>query len=793
MKGNISRPQNQRTHFFSRIAVVFLAAIICGQTGPVRGQNAAASNLTDLRAAIAARLDQPRFSGALWGVKIVSLDTGETLFEDHPDRLMSPASNSKLYTGALALDRWGGDYRIATPVFVTVAPDANGVVAGDLIVSGRADPSWNVRRAGTNFWGLFDPFVTVLKKAGVRQVTGDVIGDATFLHSSPAGSGWTVEDADDSEGAEISALTLEDNYTQVRVTPGAMPGEKCKVTLLEPGTGLMFDNQTVTVTNGGLRHLETHHLPDTETIHLLGVLPAGGEPEVLDVAVPRPARWFATALKAALIRQGIAIGGGARDVTWPAAAPAGGIKLGEVLSPLLRDLVHDFMKPSQNLETDLIFEYTGESLRSADTVPWTTSEDLAVAALQHFLRTNGLPAGELHFEEGSGLSRNNLTSAELTVALLKFMATHREGSNYLNALPIAGVDGTLRRRMKGTPAEGNVRAKTGTLRWVNSLSGFVTTAAGEKLAFSLMLNRYAAPPGTSSRDDLDAIAVLLAKFGGRSDGLPMAQYAALGQLVITQLVSAPFPHPARAAGHMYHGQLYSAVDHYNKSTVAIFIPKTFRPGEKVDLVVHFHGWNHTVASTLPEYMLIEQFAASERNAILVVPEGPYNAPDSFGGKLEDTNGFKNFIAEVGGALRMPPVLATNQFQIGDIIISGHSGGYHVMGEILDHGGLADKIKEVWLFDALYGSTPYFVAWQQAYNGRLLDIYTDHGGTKEETEKLMSSLKTAGTGYWAGEDAAMTPEILRANRLVFIHTDMVHNDVVGLRSTYQKFLETSCLP
>ena len=773
--------------------MILLAGLACGQTGVVHGQDAAAGSPAGLRTAIAARLEQPRFGGALWGVKIVSLDTGATLFEDHPDRLMSPASNSKLYTGALALDRWGGDYRIATPVFVTAAPDANGVVAGDLIVSGRADPSWNMRRMGTNFWGLFDPFVAVLKKAGVRQVTGAVIGDATFLHSSPAGSGWTVADGDDSEGAEISALTLEDNYTQVRVTPGAMPGDKCKVTILEPGTGLVFDNQTVTLTNGAARHLETHHLPDSETVHLLGVLPAGGEPEVLDVAVPRPARWFATALKAALIRQGIAVGGGARDITWPAAGPTGGIKLGEVLSPPLRDLVHDFMKPSQNLETDLIFEHTGESLRSADTVPWTTSEDLAVAALQHFLRTNGLPAGEVHFEEGSGLSRNNLTSAELTVALLKFMATHREGSNYLNALPIAGVDGTLRRRMKGTPAEGNVRAKTGTLRWVNSLSGYVTTAVGEKLVFSLMLNRYAAPPGLSGRDELDAIAVMLAKFGGRSDGLPMAQYAALGQLVMTQLVSAPFPHPARAAGHTYHGQLYSAADHYHNSTVAIFIPKTFRPGEKVDLVVHFHGWMHTVAGTLPEYKLIEQFAACGRNAILVVPEGPYNAPDSFGGKLEDTNGFKNFIAEVGGALRLSPLLATNQFQIGDIIISGHSGGYHVMGEILDHGGLADKIKEVWLFDAWYGSTPYFVAWQQTYNGRLLDIYTDHGGTKEETEKLMGSLKTAGTGYWAGEDAAMTPEILRSNRLVFIHTDMVHNDVVGLRSTYQKFLETSCLP
>jgi len=279
--------------------------------------------------------------------------------------------------------------------------------------------------------------------------------------------------------------------------------------------------------------------------------------------------------------------------------------------------------------------------------------------------------------------------------------------------------------------------------------------------------------------------------------------APLGRLMVTQFVTAPFPHPARAGGHKYHDEFFSAAEHYSDSTVAMFIPKHFHATDKIDLVVHFHGWRHTVASTLEEYQLIQQFAASGKNAILLVPQGPYNAPDSFGGKLEDTNGFKAFMTEAVEKLRASgigrPASLPHRWggaaappEIGSIILSGHSGGYHVMAAILDHGGLSEKIREVWLFDALYGGTENFVAWQKAENGRLLDIYTDHGGTKEETENLMAAYKTNGVSFFAGEDTNAAPENLRTNRLIFLHSDMVHNDVVAKRSTFEQFLETSCL-
>jgi D-alanyl-D-alanine carboxypeptidase/D-alanyl-D-alanine-endopeptidase (penicillin-binding protein 4) len=150
-----------------------------------------------------------------------------------------------------------------------------------------------------------------------------------------------------------------------------------------------------------------------------------------------------------------------------------------------------------------------------------SSEDLGVRELDKFMKKIGVKSGDVEFEEGSGLSRNNLVTPNATITLLEHMSRHAESESYLRALPIAGVDGSLRNRMKKTRAEKNVHAKTGTLRWANALSGYVTTAAGERLAFCLMLNRYQAPDAEyAAKNELDKIAVMLAEFGFRTDQQP---------------------------------------------------------------------------------------------------------------------------------------------------------------------------------------------------------------------------------------------------------------------------------
>jgi hypothetical protein len=294
------------------------------------------------------------------------------------------------------------------------------------------------------------------------------------------------------------------------------------------------------------------------------------------------------------------------------------------------------------------------------------------------------------------------------------------------------------------------------------------------------------------RPCLSGLVVVLTVLSARAGDSWQTNYVAFGKLLVTNFVAAPFPDPARANGHTYHGKFYSAKEHYSDSTVAMFIPKNFHATDHMDFVVHFHGWNHTVAEALPEYKLIEQFADSGKNAILIVPQGPYNAPDSFGGKLEDTNGFARFMEEAMDKLHTDGVLTNGSDPIGDIILSGHSGGYRVMSEIVDHGGLSDKIREVWLFDALYAGTDNFVSWQKQENGRLLDIFTDHGGTEEETRNLMASLKKQNVSFFFAEDTNAVPDNLQTNKLVFLHTDMIHNDVVAKRGTFEQFLKTSCL-
>jgi hypothetical protein len=271
-----------------------------------------------------------------------------------------------------------------------------------------------------------------------------------------------------------------------------------------------------------------------------------------------------------------------------------------------------------------------------------------------------------------------------------------------------------------------------------------------------------------------------------------AAHSADGQLMIYPFESAPFPHAKRAEGHQYKDKFFSAKDHYSDSRVAIFIPKGFRETGSIDFVVHFHGWGNEVTNVLRRYQLLEQFVESDRNAILIVPQGPKNASDSFGGKLEDPDGFKRFMDEVVANLRKHSALKNNEFALGKMILSGHSGGYQVISSIVDHGGLTDHIKEVWLFDALYAQTEKFRAWADKEHGRLMNIYTAHGGTKEETELMMEQYKKSGTPFFAAKENEIKPDELRTNKLIFIFTELPHDDVVAKHKAFRAFLETSCL-
>ena len=479
--------------------------------------------LEALRAQLQNHVNQRRFAAAMWGIKVVSLDTGKALFEHNAGKLFSPASNSKLYTCALALDRLGPDYRIKTSLYAQTRPDRLGTLNGDLIVYGRGDPTLNARLHHSDIFQALEPLVAALTNAGVKRIKGGLLGDESFFHGPPYGSGWAWDDLAHDYGAEISALTINDNALQLNVKPGRRTGRPCELELKPATPFVILSNQTQTVAKGLPRSISLYRPPGANVTYVRGQMPVedGGSHEA--VTVHNPAGLFVALFKEALARHGVKVGGRLRTLNWLDRETAqldltGLPELGAVESPPLREIVREILKPSQNLYTDLLLAHIGALVQATNTsAAKLTSEDAGIGELDKFLAQVGIEKGNVFFEEGSGLSRNNLTTPNATVRLLEFMSRHRWGGEFREALPIAGVDGTLRSRMKDTPAAGNVRAKTGTLRWANALSGYVTTAAGERLAFAIMLNRYhSADANHPARAELDAIAIIFASFAGHS-------------------------------------------------------------------------------------------------------------------------------------------------------------------------------------------------------------------------------------------------------------------------------------
>lgn len=495
----------------------------CGSLAPAAaeaGKPAAAETLPELQRRIAGHLAQPRFAAAQWGVKVLSLDTRATLFETNASKLLKPASNAKLFVGALALDRLGPDYRIRTSFLARARPGPDGAVHGDLIVYGRGDFTLAARFNDGDHARSLEPAVAALLAAGIRRVDGDLVGDESYFRGPPFGSSWAWDDLQNYYGAEVSALTQEDNVVDLVFKSGARPGDPCEVTAKPPAPFLTFVNRSHTVAAGGPRRLSLYRPLDSNTVYVSGSLPAGTN-WTDAISVHHPALWFVTRLKETLERRGVGVSGRPRTVNWldreaDRPDPAGLVEVASIESRPLSEMLPKMLKPSQNLYAQLLLLQVG---RRVPDNPAETTEETGIAQLNRFARETGIRTGDLYFDEGSGLSRSALVTPNAIVQLLVYMDRHRAGRMYREALPVAGVDGSLRSRMKGTAAEGNIRAKTGTIACVQTLSGYVTTASRERLAFSFMLNACD-DPGHSARDDLDPLAVWLAEFKGRSSASP---------------------------------------------------------------------------------------------------------------------------------------------------------------------------------------------------------------------------------------------------------------------------------
>jgi len=480
--------------------------------------------LEQLRARISQVLAKPELSSAMIGIKAASLDTGKVLFEENANKLLRPASNMKLYTIATALDRLTPDYRFVTSVYAKAKPDSSGNIRGDLTIYGRGDPSFAARFNSGNYFKGIDDLADRIVAAGVKRVEGDLVGDETYFVGPPYGTGWEWEDLQWYYGAEVSALTINDNALDLWVKPGAQVGAPAVVTTGPPNPLLTLINKAVTSPRGTRRDIVVYRGLSADTLEITGSIALDDRGYTGGIGISKPALLFAYLLRASLAQRGVKISGKTRVTNALTASTANvlsptpaGIEVAALQSPPLSLIAAQTLKPSQNLYTELVLRTLGKVAATPTTATNLnrTSEAAGIEVVKAFLREAGVMPATLVLTDGSGLSRNDMITPEATLQLLTYMHRHRYAAAFRDALPIAGVDGTLRNRFKGTIAENNLRAKTGTLSSANSLSGYVRDAAGEQIAFSIIVNNY--PEDADVRVNcIEPIALLLASFAGRT-------------------------------------------------------------------------------------------------------------------------------------------------------------------------------------------------------------------------------------------------------------------------------------
>lgn len=480
--------------------------------------------LQGLQTSIADVLRRPELEAAIVGIKVLSLDSGKVLFAENAQKLLRPASNMKLYTIAAAMDRLTPDYRFQTSVYAPARPNTAGVVRGDLTIYGRGDPSIAARFNNGDYYKGINELAAQIVAAGVKRVEGDIVGDESYFEGAPYGSGWNWEDLQWWYGAEVSALTVNDNALDLSIKPGTDVGQAAVITTGPVDPLLKIVNKVVTGAKGSRRDLNMYRGLNADTLEIVGSIPVDDRGSSAGIGISHPALLFVYLLRTALAERGVTITGKSRTIPPPnftgvilePQSPAR-VEIASLQSPPFSLIAAQTLKPSQNLYTEIILRTLGKVAGPGATATNNvrTSEAAGLEVLKTFLKEAGVNLSPLSLTDGSGLSRNDMVTAESSVQLLTYMSHHRFANAFREALPIAGVDGTLRNRMRGTVAENNVRAKTGSLSSAATLSGYVTTAAGENLVFSIMVNNY--PEDTEVRAlCIDPIAVLLASFAGKS-------------------------------------------------------------------------------------------------------------------------------------------------------------------------------------------------------------------------------------------------------------------------------------
>ena len=431
---------------------------------------------------------------AHWAVKVESLALGDTLYRHNASRFMVPASNQKVLTAAVAAERLGWDYRFTTRLLATSPIDADGNLNGDLVVIGNGDPSINPRHPAR--WRAFDDWAAALRGKGLKAINGRVIGDDNAFEEPGWGIGWSWDDLQYGYGTPAAALQYNENQIEVLVLPGSEPGVRAIVGSSPFGHGLLIDNGVTTAAADAATRIAIRRPPGAAVLEVRGEIAAGAKPATVTASVENPTSFYAAALRDTLVRHGIFVSSIAGDIDEVHPAPDLS-KATELLvdhSPPLAEIIDVTLKWSRN-------EYAETLLRALAPPDKPASDTAGLAVIREQLRTWGVPPEFYLSRDGSGLSRMNYVTADAMTWLFTYLWMDPKHTDKFRAsLPEAGVSGTLAERLKGTPAQHRVRAKTGTLSNIRALSGYLFTFAEEPLVFSILVNNYRVPTA-----EIDAI------------------------------------------------------------------------------------------------------------------------------------------------------------------------------------------------------------------------------------------------------------------------------------------------
>jgi D-alanyl-D-alanine carboxypeptidase/D-alanyl-D-alanine-endopeptidase (penicillin-binding protein 4) len=462
-----------------------------------------------LRKAIDAIVSRPDFAPAFWGIEVRSLATGRTLYVRDAEKAFRPASTLKLVTTAAALDAYGPDARLRTTVETAGRLDGLGRILGDVYLVGRGDPDLSARFTPDRPPAAFEEMADAFVAAGVKRIEGRVVGHEGAFTGERRGPDWAWDDLAWGYGAEVSALSFADNQVEARVTPGERVGDP-GVLDVSPRLGCVAVSSSVTTSEpgpaapepaaAGEETVSLQREPGSNEVRLSGHVPLGGS-WTGELSVSNPARCAAGVFAGVLEAKGVRVMGGV--ATSSEALPAGTRVLAAHDSPPISDIVRVVNKESQNLHAEMLLRLVGLKAKGEG------STEKGRDAVAEFVERLGVNDEGWELADGSGLSGFDLLTPRGLVALLAAMDRHPYAAAFRDSLPIAGVDGTLEERMKGTPAQGRVVAKTGTLRLARALAGYVTTTRGERLAFAIVVNN-AEGKGREARAAVDDIAVALA-------------------------------------------------------------------------------------------------------------------------------------------------------------------------------------------------------------------------------------------------------------------------------------------